>query len=484
MDSHNWHMSLLDSLANDLPATAHEIASNYVSRVRGLAKNPVLKLATNEEGQSIRLRAIPRSSARLLPEVLSEANEIYSYRMQMDHPSVFGFIPSPTTPVSFLGDMLTSAFNPFARSWLQSSGPSAVEVALIQWLAEMARLRKETSGGIFVSGGSMANLIGLTVARDQMLGEEWENKAKGIAYISGQTHSSISKGLRILGFSDKQIRKLKTDDSFRMDVEAVKLAIDEDREKGLIPFLIVASCGTTNTGSVDPLLELATLARSQNPRLWLHVDGVYGASVSLSNKYKHLIKGLGEADSISWDAHKWLFQTYGCGMALVRDRRWLMQSFITGAEYTRDAADSGDYESPNYWNFGPEMTRPARAMKLWFTLQVLGLDVFGSMIDHGIDVAEVAEKELQKLPDWTIVSGASMAIVNFRYQPLGRSEEEVDQLNETISRKLLLDNVAAALTTKLLGRTVIRICSISPNLSVEAMQEIIGELDKAALLLS
>jgi len=325
----------------------------------------------------------------------------------------------------------------------------------------------------------MANLVGLMTARDQMLGQGWEERAKGVVYVSDQTHSSIAKGLRILGFENMQIRKIKSDAKFRMDVDAVRLAIEHDRKSGLVPFLIVASCGTTNTGSVDPLRELAKLARVQSPRLWIHVDGAYGASVALSNSHKHLVDGLGEADSISWDAHKWLFQTYGCGMTLVRDRRWLTQSFATGAEYTRDAVDAGD-ETPNFWNYGPELTRPARAMKLWFTLQVLGLDKLGTMIDQGFLLAEVAERGLRNLPNWKIVSKAQMAVLNFRFEPGGKTEEELDQLNALISQKLVKQNVATALTTKLLGETVIRICAIHPDLTEGGMISVVEELDTAA----
>jgi L-2,4-diaminobutyrate decarboxylase len=221
------------------------------------------------------------------------------------------------------------------------------------------------------------------------------------------------------------------------------------------------------------------VARAQSPRLWVHVDGAYGASVVLSKSYRGIADGLGEADSISWDAHKWLFQTYGCGMALVRERKWLMQSFGMGAEYIRDAADAGD-EMPNFWNYGPELTRPARAMKLWFTLQVLGLDALGKMIDQGFMLAEAAEKELKALPNWTIVSNAQMAIINFRFEPEGKSEDELDQLNSRISQKMVKDNVATALTTRLLGKTVIRICAIHPELMEDGMSSVIKSLDVIA----
>ncbi|KAE9367302.1 PLP-dependent transferase [Stipitochalara longipes BDJ] len=474
--------SLMKESLSAIAFATHSIATSLLLRTQNPYSTPILKLLTPSETSVIRTQAIPHSAPRPLAEVISEAEKIFSYRMPMSHPHAFAFIACPASPLSFLGDVLTSAHNTHAGSWLQSSGPSAIEASLISFLASSAGLPASTAGGVFVSGGSMANLVCLTLARDQMLGKTWEARSKGVIYVSDQTHASIAKGLRILGFEEKQIVVLKSADGFKMDLDDVKEAIEVDRRRGLVPFLIIASCGTTNTGSVDPLRELVRIAREQSPRLWVHVDGAYGASVVLSKSYKGIADGLGEADSISWDAHKWLFQTYGCGMALVRERKWLRQSFATGAEYTRDAADAGD-EMPNFWNYSPELTRPARAMKLWFTLQVLGLDALGKMIDRGFILAEAAEKELKALPNWTIVSNAQMAIINFRFQPEGKSEEELDQLNSLISQKLVKDNIATALTTKLLGKTVIRICAIHPELMEEGMSSVIKALDATACAL-
>jgi L-2,4-diaminobutyrate decarboxylase len=471
--------SVLKESLSAIPSATYSIATSLLLHTQSHFSTPILKLLTPPEASVIHAQAIPHSTPRPLTEVITEAEEIFSYRMPMSHPHAFAFIPCPASPLSFLGDVLTSAHNPHAGCWLQSSGPSAIEASLISFLASSAGLPASTAGGVFVSGGSMANLVCLTLARDQMLGKTWEARSKGVIYVSDQTHASIAKGLRILGFEERQIVVVKSAEGFRMDVDGVREAIEADQRRGLVPFLIVASCGTTNTGSVDPLRELVRMAKEQSPRLWVHVDGAYGASVVLSKSYKSIADGLGEADSISWDAHKWLFQTYGCGMALVRERKWLMQSFATGAEYTRDAADAGD-EMPNFWNYGPELTRPARAMKLWFTLQVVGLDALGKMIDQGFILAEAAEKELKALPNWTIVSNAQMAIINFRFQPEGKSEEELDKLNSLISQKLVKDNVATALTTRLLGKTVIRICAIHPELTEEGMSSVIKALDAAA----
>ena len=324
----------------------------------------------------------------------------------------------------------------------------------------------------------MANLTALMMARDQMLGSQ-EERMRGCIYVSEQTHLSIAKGLRVLGFMDRQIRKVPVDSKFELDMNSLGKAIEADRIAGLLPFAVVASCGTTNTGSIDPLNEIADLAEKE--RLWMHIDGAYGASIVLSKSYSHLAGGMGRANSISWDAHKWLFQTYGCGIVLVRNKNHLMDSFATDAEYVRDAVAAE--ETPNFWNFGIELTRPARAMKLWFTMRVVGLETMGMLIDHGCALAESAEAELKRLENWEILSPATLGILVFRYAPVSRSEREIDELNITISKKLLAENVAGALTTKLLGKIALRICAISPELSLEEMVRIITKIDETAISL-
>ena len=429
-------------------------------------------MASPEVAARFRKLARPHGP-RSVAAAVADAEEVFAYRVRMDDPAFFGFIPSPVSPLSWLGEVLTSHFNAHAGSWMQSSGPTAIEEGLIAWLAERAGL-PVTAGGLFVSGGSMANLTALMVARDRMLLAA--NRVRAVAYVSRQTHSSVAKGLAVLGFLPEQIRKVAVDDQFRLRVDLLRTAIRQDRDRGLLPFAVVASCGTTNTGSIDPLHAIADLTAAE--RLWLHVDGAYGASVALSHAHRGLVDGLGRADSISWDAHKWLFQTYGCGFVLVRDKADLAATFATTPEYLRDAAATD--ETPNYWDFGLELTRPARAMKLWFTLQVLGEQAIGEMIDHGFHLAETVERRLRELADWSIVTPASLGIVNFRYVPSNLSDDQADQLNDAIAAQMIARNIAAPLTTKIHGRTVLRICAISPEATAAGMGTVVAELDICA----
>ena len=460
---------------DEISRAVQKISARYLATNADFGSEPVAKIADADTAHALSKKySTPDNVSHDINDVLAETFEISDYRMRMNHPCFFGFIPSPVLPLAWLGDVVSSAFNVHGGSRIQSSGPSAIEHGLIHWMAYRAGLPAATAGGIAVSGGSMANLIAMTAARDHNLPrDQW---AAGVVYVSDQTHSSIAKGLRILGFQEHQVRRVPTDGQFRMRVDALRSAIQTDRNAGLYPFMVVVSCGTTNTGSVDPIEAIVETSRAE--KLWVHVDGAYGATAMLCKSFQHRLKHLGDVDSISWDAHKWLFQTYGCGFVLMRDQSLLFKSFRTGAEYTQDAEDLDDI--PNYWNLGLELTRPTRAMKLWFTLRVLGLDQISRMIGHGIEMAEYAEQEIRQLPNWEILSPASLAIVTFRFAPAGRNKDELDNLNQGISRHLLAENITAMLTTKVGGKVVLRICSISPHLSREWMKGVIEKMNLIA----
>jgi glutamate/tyrosine decarboxylase-like PLP-dependent enzyme len=451
------------------------IAGNYLDSVDSL----ICRVASPETTELLAQNyAIPDEGPHSVEDVLKEAEEINRYRVRMDHRRFFGFIPSPVLPVSWLADVVASSFNVHAGSRLQSSGASAIEKRLIHWMATIVGLSPNTAGGIAVSGGSMANLTAMVLARDNRLPRD--KRSVGVAYVSDQTHSSVAKGLRILGFSDDQVRKIRCDDQFRMLVSVLRDAITEDRGKGLYPFLVIATYGTTNTGAIDPIHEVITVA--QRERLWMHVDGAYGASALLSRAHRKSHLGLAGIDSLYWDAHKWLFQTYACGFVLVKDQALLYNSFRTGAEYVQDAAEMDHV--PNYWNLGMELTRPARATKLWFTLRVLGLQRISEMLDHGIRLAEIAEKEVRKLPHWQITSRASLAIVTFRYAPEDKSDIQRDRLNTLISQWLIAEDIAGALTTRIHGRVVLRMCCIHPDLTETELKDIVWKMGQISTKLS
>ena len=299
------------------------------------------------EGQIEKIKQIGISKdGRPVDEVIAEmSKEVYRYRGDANHPRFFGFVPGPASSVSWLGDIMTSAYNIHAGGSKLAPMVNCIEQEVLRWLCEQVGFTKNP-GGVFVSGGSMANITALTAARDCKLNDE--NLHLGVAYVSDQTHSSVAKGLRIIGIPNSRIRSVATNSAFQMDTDMLKEMIAKDKENGLIPFVVIGTAGTTNTGSIDPLEEIADICANNN--MWFHIDGAYGASVLLSPKYKHLLKGTELADSISWDAHKWLFQTYGCAMVLVKDIKHLFHSFHVNPEYLKDV--EGDMEHINTWDIG------------------------------------------------------------------------------------------------------------------------------------
>lgn len=434
--------------------------------------SPISRTLNLEGIEAIQRLGIPSESQDVL-SVIGEALSVFDNCMRLDHPKCFAYIPSCPSPLAYFGDFLTSIFNVNAATWTVSSGPTTIEVSLIRWLANQAGL-PSSAGGCFVSGGSMANMTGIIAARDQKLIPE--QRANAIIYLSEQTHISVAKALHMTGFCDYQIRVIPTDSKFRLDCTVLKQTIDADRRTGYLPFLIVASCGSTNTGSIDPLHTIADIARDEG--MWVHVDGAYGASIALSSTHRHLVDGLGRADSISWDGHKWLFQTVGCGIVLVRDKKSLEDSFKIEAEYIQTPLTSDG--STSLCNVSPELSRPSRAMPLWFTLRVLGHRRIGEMIDHGFTLASTAEHELRLLSNWDIISPAVSSIVVFRFSPPALEVGTTDSLNSAISARLLAENSAAILTTKIRGRTVLRLCAINPALHPDTISLIVHRMNSIA----
>lgn len=450
-----------------------EFVQSYVAAQNDIKSEKIMQVASDETIARLRHCGIPEKG-RAVKEVIKEmVEDIYSNQVIMQHPRWFGFVPSPASLLSWLGDIMTNAYDPHAGSWMQSSAATCIEQEVVAWMCRQAGY-PNTSGGIFVSGGSMANLTALTAARNAKLSEF--QYGMGTAYVSEQTHSSVSKGLRIIGLRTDQIRKIPTDSDFRMNIPLLKDAVSEDLAAGRIPFAIIANAGSTNTGSIDSFNEIADLCEKHH--IWMHVDGAYGASVLASSKYRHRLQGIERGDSISWDAHKWLMQTYSCSAVLVKDKKTLTDSFHTCPEYLKDAAAEDD--QINYWDLGPELTRPARSLKLWVTLQVLGSKALGDIIDHSFQLAEWAEDEIRKHAHWEIICPAQQAIVNFRYAPPGLSEAQLDTINQQISKEMLTDGYAGVLTTELKGRKVLRICALHPDADEADMRTTVQLLDNIA----
>ena len=422
--------------------------------------------------ERIQTQEIP-SKGRNITDVYEEMlKEVYSHTILAQHPRSFSCIPSTSSMLSWMGDVMSNAYNLHASCQVNGPAPYLVEKKLIRWMCDLAGYPKE-AGGVFVSGGSIANLTALTAARDARL--TYEERSEAVVYVSDQTHSSVAKGLLIIGFCKEQIHILPSDSDFRMNTGALKTAVEQDLKQGKKPFAVIASAGTTNTGSVDPLKEISELCKTHE--MWMHVDGAFGASVLLSKKCKKDLEGIENSDSLSWDAHKWLLQTYGCSMVLVRNQNTLINSFSAHPEYLKDAESSeGCIE---FWDLGPELTRPARSLKLWLTLQTIGTEKLEAIIDHGCAMAELAEKLVSEKRDWEIISHAHFGVVNFRCVPdSNMPESQLAILNQEIAKTLTDSGFAQIYTTELKGKKVLRMCTINPETTEKDIRDTIERLEE------
>jgi aromatic-L-amino-acid/L-tryptophan decarboxylase len=408
----------------------------------------------------------PPEAGRDPNELLAQLErDVLPYNLHVDHPRFFAFVPGPNNFVSTMADALAAGFNIFNGTWLGGSAAAAVELGVVRWLSRICGF-PAAAGGLFVSGGSMANLTGLVAARHSLLQDRVEGAT---VYFSDQTHSSVERALRVIGFAPEQIRKLQSDDNFRLSIQSLRAAMAEDRGKGLRPFCVIANAGTTNTGAVDPLNELADLAAKE--KLWFHIDGAFGAAAILSERGRALLPGLERADSISLDPHKWLFQSFECGCVLVRDAARLKAAFQIKPDYLRDVHRG--LEEFNPCDYGVQLTRSFRALKVWLSLQTFGVAAFRRAITRGFELAELAERELCGHKGWEILSPAQMATVCFRF---GKSDELQTQLVDLMMK----DGYALLTSTELRGRACLRLCTINPRTTEEDIIETVKRLDKFA----
>ncbi len=449
----NWK---LEADLEQMRADGYAAVDTLVDHLSSLDHRSVGRVADREEMQAL-LGGDPPDLGRPFDEVLKQTvDDIFGNSLLCNHPRYFAFVPGPSNYYGVLADALSAGFNVFTGTWLESSGPAVIEAQMIDWLRRATGL-PDGAGGLFVSGGSVANLTGLAVARHTKLNDRTQG---AVIYCSDQIHASIDKAAFLIGFEKGQLRRLTSDADFRLDPQTVRQAIAEDRSAGRRPFCVVANAGTTNTGAVDPLNELADICDAED--MWLHVDGAYGASAVVGSRSADVLAGLGRADSLVLDPHKWLFQPFEIGAVLVRNKDLLTDTFHVNADYMQDTHASE--EEINYCDQGIQLSRGFRALKLWLTLQCFGLDAVRQAVDRGIELAETAEAHLRRDTRFDVVSPATLGVVTFRYVGRGllESTDQVD-LTKKISRDLLESGYAVATSTILRGQPVLRMCTINPR---------------------
>jgi glutamate/tyrosine decarboxylase-like PLP-dependent enzyme len=440
---------------------AHVVADLVADHLEGIRDLPPLRPGTRAQMDALLREPVPQEPGDLDAALATAAEVVLGHMQLTQHPRYFARVPGPSSAVGPLADALASGFNAIATSWAGSAGPTTLELVVTDWLAQLLGMPDGTEG-VLLSGGSMSSLTAFAAARLARLGG---HDPDAVVYCSAQTHASLPRALRALGFADDRVRVLPCDDAFRLPVDAVARAVEADRAAGLRPFLLIATAGTTNTGAVDPLPALADLAEAQG--LWLHVDGAYGAPGALTAQGAALLEGMGRADSLTIDPHKWLFAPYECGVLLVREPGLLAGAFAMSPEYLVDTTGP----EPSLRDRSLQLTRTTRALKLWLTIKAFGLAEIRDGIARGIALAEHAERTLRATPGWEIVTPAQLAIVTF-------APAQGDPA--AMAAALVADGYAVVSSTVLDGRSVLRLCTINPRTTEAEIDETIARLGSVA----
>ncbi len=394
-------------------------------------------------------------SGQGLDRTIGEARElILPYTVGNTHPRFFGWVHGSGTAGGVVGEMLAAAMNVNAGG--REHAAVYVERQVIEWAKEIFAFPKAASG-LLVSGTSMATLIALTAARDSA--GRADSRKRGVSgrrlvgYASAEAHSSIAKAFEIMGLGREALRLVPVDSQFRMDTAALKRVIAADRAAGFEPFAVVATAGTVNTGATDPLGAIAKIAKSE--KLWLHVDGAFGALARLSPETKDRVAGIEKAHSIAFDFHKWLHVPYDAGAVLIRDGAKLHQSFSSRPDYLKSAERGLAAGEPWYCELGPELSRGFRAFKVWFTLKEHGLERLGEKIADNCRQARYLASLVETSSDLELMAPVALNIVCFRFR--AAAESTLDKLNGDVVVALQEKGIAAPSTTRIGGKLAIRV---------------------------
>ena len=401
-------------------------------------------------------------------------DRIVPYAYRIGSPRFLAFVGSAPTLPAVIGEMLCAATNQFAGVWREGAGPSQVERVVLDWFKQWIGYPQEAAG-LLTSGGSEANLTALVAARHLV---PHDDRRRMVLYVSDQRHGSVDRAAMIAGLHEEQLRSVPADDELRLSPTALEDAVCRDRAAGLLPWAVVANAGSTRTGTVDPLAELADVCAAE--RLWLHADAAYGWSAVLTAEGKAALAGIERADSITLDPHKWFGQPFDAGCLLVKHGRHLPATFSQQPDYMYDVlAGSGEI---NFADYGIALTRRFRALKIWLSVQVLGVAWFRRLIEHCLRLADYAEAILRTAPHFRVVNPRQLSLVCFRHEPprLVGDEEALDRHNHALVDGLAATGRAFLSSTRVRGRVALRMCFVNWRTTADDVDEIVRLLEKLA----
>ena len=465
-----------------LRAVGHKMLDDMFDRLTHLRERPVWQPMPESAHRALRA-PVPMGGEPVDAVYAQFLESIAPYPLGNDHPRFWGWVMGNGTPLGMLAEMLAAGMNPNVGG--AEHAATYVEAQVVDWCKELLGFPPEASG-LLVSGGSMANLMALAVARSRL---PFDVRGEGVQaaprhptlYGSAEMHSSIQRAVEVLGLGSRNLRVIPVDKHDAIDMAALRTSIVQDLEDGFQPLCLIANAGTTNTGAIDPLHEMADLASAYG--MWLHVDGAFGALAVLSPELKPLVAGIERADSIAFDLHKWGYQPFEVGCTLVRDARTHLATFTLTPDYLKHGERGTAGASLWFSDYGVELTRGFRALKVWMAFKVHGVDKLGRLARQNVEQARYLAELVDRSPSLELLAPVALNVVCFRYIAPGLDDEQTDALNEEVVIRLQEGGIAVPSGTRVRGRYAIR-CAITNHRSrwedfellVQAVQHIGQEL--------
>jgi glutamate/tyrosine decarboxylase-like PLP-dependent enzyme len=441
-------------------AQAHRMLDDMLRYIEKIRERPVWQPIPEEARARFR-SAAPRKGEELAEVHAEFMRDVLPFALGNVHPGFMGWVHGGGTPVGMVAEMLAGGLN--ANLGGRDQIPVEVERQVAEWVREIFGFPQGASG-LFITGTSMANLMAVVIARDAALG--MVVRASGVAadtrrltaYASTAVHTCILKAMDIAGLGSDALRLIPTGNRFRIDLAALSKAVQQDRAAGFTPFFVVGTAGTVDMGAIDDLASIADVCRRE--KLWFHVDGAFGALARLAPDLAPKLDGIERADSLAFDFHKWGQAPYDAGFLLVRDAEAHKQAFASPAAYLERAERGLAAGSPWPCDFGPDLSRGFRALKVWFTLKVLGTERLGAAISRSCALTRYLEKRINATPELELMAPVELNIVCFRYRA-----ENSDKVNAEIAVRLQESGMVAPSTTRIGGRTAIRAAIVNHRTS-------------------
>ena len=439
----------------------HQMIDDVMDYLENIGEQPVWK-PIPQEVKTFLSQDIPREPQDIEAIYREFKQYIFPYTKGNIHPRFFAWVQGTGTPLGVLADLLAATMNPNVT--IGEHAALYVDQQVINWCKQLLNYPDDASG-ILLSGGSMANITALTVARNHQLQKNirkeglYQNGAQLTLYCSAETHSCIQKAVEILGLGGDAVRKISVNARYEINVAELVATIEADLAQGHQPFCIVGSAGTVNTGAIDPMDEL--LAICQRYQLWFHVDGAYGALAKLDPHYASALKGIEQADSVAFDLHKWLYVPYEVGCTLIKNAEAHRSAFAITPNYLLQEKRglAGGLESIN--NYGFELSRGFKALKIWMSIKEHGLAKYAAMIQQNNLQAAYLGQLVENAPELELLAPVSLSIVCYRYVHPALSELELNALNREILIQLQEQGIASPSSTLLQGRYAIRVCIVN-----------------------